>query len=76
MYMKGDGVSVDQSEAARWTQRSAEQGFAKAQFHLGLMYSQGLGVKRDDFLAEKWTELAAKQGHREAKEYLAILRFL
>jgi len=75
MYMKGDGVLVDRLEAARWTQKSAEQGFAKAQFHLGLMYSQGLGVKRDDFLAEKWTELAAKQGHREAKEFLSILRF-
>ncbi|MCK9681056.1 tetratricopeptide repeat protein, partial [Haemophilus influenzae] len=40
----------------------AEQGYAKAQFNLGVMYAKGQGVKQDDFEAVKWFRKAAEQG--------------
>ncbi|HHF3751881.1 TPA: tetratricopeptide repeat protein, partial [Haemophilus influenzae] len=45
----------------------AEQGYAKAQFNLGVMYAKGQGVKQDDFEAVKWFRKAAEQGYAEAK---------
>ena len=50
----------------------AEQGYAKAQFNLGVMYAKGQGVKQDDFEAVKWFRKAAEQGHANAQ---AILGF-
>jgi len=37
----------------------AEQGYASAQFNLGLMYSKGRGVKQDDFEANKGAFVSA-----------------
>ncbi len=34
-YVNGLGVSQDLESAAQWLQRSADQGHAGAQFHLG-----------------------------------------
>ncbi|HHF4685197.1 TPA: tetratricopeptide repeat protein [Haemophilus influenzae] len=50
----------------------AEQGYAKAQFNLGVMYAKGQGVKQDDFEAVKWFRKAAEQGDADAQ---AILGF-
>ena len=37
-YANGEGVAQDHSEAARWYEASARQGFADAQNNLGAMY--------------------------------------
>ena len=48
----------------------AEQGYAGAQFNLGVMYANGRGVKQDDFEAVKWYRKAAEQGHANAQANL------
>jgi TPR repeat protein len=37
MYFKGKGVAQDLGEAVRWTRKAADQGYANAQFNLGVM---------------------------------------
>ncbi|MCH7499255.1 MAG: sel1 repeat family protein [Nitrospinae bacterium] len=45
----------------------AEQGFADAQYNLGLMYDNGLGVTQDYVEAVKWYKKAAEQGEAIAQ---------
>ena len=59
MYLRGQGVSVNPTEAARWFERSAEQGNIIAQTELGVMYAVGIGVRKDYVLAHMWLSLAA-----------------
>lgn len=49
----------------RW-RRAAEQGYAKAQFELGVSYAEGQGLKQDNVRAFMWLSLAAAQGHENA----------
>ena len=44
------------------TKTLAEQGYAKAQFNLGVMYYQGDGVLRNYAKALEWYKQAAEQG--------------
>ena len=44
----------DYSEAFRQWKPLAEQGYAKAQYNLGVMYDNGQGVAQDDKTAVKW----------------------
>lgn len=44
----------------------AEQGFARAQYHLGSMYQQGQGVPQNDVQAFMWLLLAAMEGFESA----------
>ena len=48
----------------------AEQGYAGAQFNLGVMYENGDGIKQDDFEAVKWYRKAAEQGDADAQANL------
>ena len=63
----------DNSEAARWYRKAAEQGYAIAQFNLGIMYELGKGVKQDYEEAVKWYRLAAEQGHAAAQNSLGYM---
>ncbi len=38
MYEKGQGVEQDYTKAVSWYRKAAEQGYAEAQFNLGLIY--------------------------------------
>ena len=49
-------------EAAKWYRLSADQGFAGAQFNLGLAYATGTGIPQNDREAAKYYRLAAVQG--------------
>ena len=51
--------------------KPAEQGYARAQFNLGVMYDFGEGVPENDAEAVKWYRLAAEQGHADAQYNLA-----
>jgi TPR repeat protein len=63
------------AEVEAWTKETftkAEQGYASAQFSLGLMYSNGQGVPQDDKEALKWWRKAAEQGHGKAQFNLGV----
>ena len=62
MYRNGTGVPQDYAEAVRWYRLAADQGYAMAQFNLGLMYTKGEGVPPDLVLAHVWFNLSAAQG--------------
>ena len=66
-YQHGKGVSRDESEAARWYRKAADQGHAEAQYQLALMYDQGEGVAQDAAEAQRWYRAAADQGHALAQ---------
>ena len=59
MYYNGQGVQQDYAEAAKWTRKAAEQGYAPAQADLGVLYWNGQGVQQDVVLAYVWLSLAA-----------------
>ena len=69
MYYTGKGVPQDDQEAVRWYRLAAEQGFAVAQYDLGLMYDTGEGVPQDYVQAHKWINLAASRTTLDAGDY-------
>jgi hypothetical protein len=52
--------------------RAAEEGSAKAQYHVGLMYSQGRNVPQDKQQAVAWYRKASEQGHVRAQYSLGL----
>jgi localization factor PodJL len=70
-YLDGDGIAVNESEAAKWLERAAESGEAIAQYRLGTLYDRGRGVPADPALALHWYQLAASAGNRKAMHNLA-----
>lgn len=84
MYYTGEAISKttsgqvlnnDPELAAGWFFRAAEQGFADAQFNLGLMYANGEGVEKDMTQAVELFKKAAEQGHVDAQNNLGALYF-
>ena len=53
--------------------QAAEQGYAKAQFNLGLMYDSGRGVRQDYTKAVQWYRKAAEQGDAKAQSNLGLM---
>ena len=54
------------------TLQAAGQGYAKAQFNLGLMYYNGQGVRQDYTQAVQWYRKAAEQGLADAQYNLGV----
>ena len=73
MCEAGNGVFQTQTEAAKWYQKAAFQGVARAQLALGLKYLDGLGVGKNDTEALLWLRKAAEQGQAEAQYQLGLL---
>ena len=71
LYLDGKGVTRDEGAAAELIRQSAEGGFAKAQYQMGLLCEDGRGVEEDPDKAKSWFELAAEQDYAAAKEKLA-----
>lgn len=62
--MKKDGDPEKNLEiAAKWYKKSAEQGYAEAQFSIGNFYRHGIGVEKDIDEAIKWLKKGADQGN-------------
>jgi TPR repeat protein len=60
--------------ALEWTRKSADQGFAAAQFQLGKQYHEGnYGVEKNYSLAVEWYRKAAAQGHAGSQNNLGVL---
>jgi TPR repeat protein len=51
----------------------AEQGYAHAQYNLGIMYQNGWGAVQDSKEAVKWYHKAAEQGHADAQSNLGLM---
>lgn len=56
-----------------WWQKVAEQGYAYAQYNLGIMYQYGQGVEQSNEKAVEWYRKAADQGDPDAKKKLSEL---
>lgn len=65
--------SKDYVTAVEWYRKSAEQGYAPAQYNLGNCYEKGHGVSQSYSEAAKWYKLAAEQGHVESQCNLGLL---
>ena len=61
--MRAQGVSRDDSEAAKWYRKAAEGNDPRAQHSLGRMYREGRGVVRDLGEAVRWFREAVEQDH-------------
>jgi len=55
------------------TLQTAEQGYAAAQYNLGVMYAHGLGVRQHDAQAAQWFRKAAEQGVANAQYNLGLM---
>jgi TPR repeat protein len=69
-YMYETQNRPDYEEAAYWYMRSAQNGYAVAQYNLGLLYQYGLGVKKNEKEAQKWFQKSATQGFVKAENEL------
>ena len=63
---------MDCDNAVFWWEKAAEQGYAPAQFKLGIAYNGGLGVSLNPEKAVEWFTKAAEQGMAEAQYQLGI----
>jgi localization factor PodJL len=71
-YLDGDGIAVNEAEAAKWLQRAANQGEAVAAYRLGTLFERGHGVPADTSKALQLYETAARLGNRKAMHNLAV----
>ena len=62
MYINGQGVRQDYTQAALWFRKAADQGHAGAQGILAFLYINGQGVRQDYTQAALWLRKAADQG--------------
>ena len=72
----GRGVSASKEMKRLWFEKAAEQGYAKAQYNLGLMHSNGEGglpVSKEK--ARLLYEKAAEQEHPKAQYNLGVMHF-
>ncbi len=69
----GQAAWADSVPDFKETLQAAEQGYAKAQFNLGLMYDSGRGVHQDYAQAVQWYRKAAEQGLAEAQYNLGVM---
>ena len=63
----------DYATAYRLIKPLAEQGYAKAQYNLGVLYNKGIGVPQDYTEAMKWYRKSAEQGLADAQYNLGVM---
>jgi localization factor PodJL len=71
-YLDGDGVAVNEADAAKWLNRAAVAGLPVAQYRLGTLFERGRGVAADPVKSVHWYTLAAQAGNRKAMHNLAV----
>lgn len=74
IYERGIGVEKNQTKAALWYEKSAEQGYLDAQYNLALMNASGRGVDKNLERAVMWLTKAAQQGDQDARTLLSEIR--
>jgi TPR repeat protein len=73
LYDAGKGVPQDQSIAASWYRKAAEQNHLLGRLYLGILYYSGQGVKQNYAEAARWLRAPAESGNDEAQFYLGSL---
>ena len=73
MLFRSKGVPQDYQEAVKWYRIAAAQGYAPAEYSLGVAYEKGQGVPQGYQEAVKWYRLAAAQGNEFAQLNLAVM---
>ena len=63
----------DLGQALSWYEKSAQLGYAPAQYRTGSFYEKGLGGTRDLEAAKTWYQTGAEQGNAAAMHNLAVL---
>ncbi len=58
LYYHGQGVPQDYAKAAYWYDKAAAQGFARADYILGVLYERGQGTPQNYIEAYKYFVLA------------------
>ena len=53
--------------------KAAEQGYAQAQYNMGVLSATGRGVTQSDVEATRWYSMAADQGYEMARENMQVL---
>lgn len=64
LYEEGQGLPMDDVEAAFWYARAADQGYVDAYFALGQLFVHRKGERQDRMAAHHWFSLAKEYGHR------------
>lgn len=72
-HLTGNSGKKDSAEAAKYFRKSAEAGFAPAQYNLATLYERGEGVKQDMAEALKLYQKAADQGFEYAMNNLGTI---
>jgi len=74
MYAKGIGVPVNYVRAAYWFTKAADQRYAAAIYHLGVLYKAGPnGIKQDMARANNYFTASALAGYRPTMNQLQEL---
>lgn len=66
-----NATSTDDARACDLFHQAATQGYAPAQYRLGICYGSGRGRGEDQAVANEWYRRAADQGHKDAQYKLA-----
>lgn len=74
MYLNGQGVEQDYSEAGEWFLKAAENRVPQAQYKLGRLYFDGQGLPRDFERAYAWFRVGAVHNHKLSIESLEEAR--
>ena len=62
-------MSQNYKKAIGWYQKAAEQGYASAQYNLGVMYNDGKGVPQNYQKAYFWYSIAVTNGNTESVKW-------
>jgi TPR repeat protein len=73
LYLNGDGVRQNDTEAAAWFHRSADQGYVPALNALANQHWAGRGVPQDYNKAYFWFDVALAKGDEAAASRLEVL---
>lgn len=71
VYLHGDGVAVNESEALKWFRRAAERGDRQAQQQLGVMILHGRGTAADPAEGYRWINRKHHEHHEHAHHLTA-----
>lgn len=72
-YYLINSKSHDYTNGAFWLGRSAQKGYAPAQFELSKLYESGLGVNKDLLQSILWLKRSQEQGYLEASIRIALV---
>lgn len=66
-------LAEDKTEAAKWYEKSALNGYAEGQREIGHCYLHGIGVHANPEMAIYWLKKAVEQNDPEAKTIMALM---